>query len=143
VTIAADSVYDSAQSSVTITVSSSGGGAGSASEIAAPAPPVNIELTPTDGTTCTNSAQSGTAGGWLNLPSANDCTPPAAKAGATLLGWATTPDFPVAIAQRQVNNGWGAYESYNDAGQITAVFIPAGQAIFLSGANTLYAIWNQ
>jgi hypothetical protein len=104
---------------------------------------VEISLTPTDGTTCTNSGESGKAGGWLNLPSANDCTPPAAMAGATLLGWATTPDFPVAIAQRQVNNGWGAYESFNEGGQITAVFIPAGRAIFLSGANNLYAIWNQ
>jgi len=114
---------------------------GSPSE--APAPSFEISYTPTDGTTCSNSGESGIDGGWLTLPGANDCTPPAAKTGATLLGWATTPDFPVAIAQRQVSNGWGAYESYNDDGQITAVFIPAGLATFLSGSNTLYAIWNQ
>jgi hypothetical protein len=129
--------------SFTITVGDGGGGGGGSDEVTPPAPAVEISLTPTDGTTCSNSSESGSGGSWLNLPAASDCTPQAAKAGATLLGWATTPDFPVAIAQRQVNNGWGAYEGFNEDGQITAVFIPEGRAIFLSGANTLYAIWNQ
>ena len=108
-----------------------------------PAPTFEIALTPTDGTTCTSSGQSATGGTWLTLPGANDCTPPASKAGATLLGWSTTPNFPVAIAQRQVTNGWGTYETINSAGEITSVFIPAGRATFLSGANSLYAIWNK
>jgi hypothetical protein len=102
-----------------------------------------LSLTPEDGTVCPNSSQSATGGSWVTLPLEKDCTPPAAKAGATLLGWATTPNFPVVIAQRQVSNGWGTYESFNDAGQIVAVFIPAGRATFLSGSNTLYAIWNK
>jgi len=130
---------------LTFTAGGGGGGGsdGVSGAVEVPAPLVDISLTPTDGTTCSNSGESGIDGGWLTLPGANDCTPPAAKTGATLLGWATTPDFPVAIAQRQVSNGWGACESYNDEGQITAVFIPAGLATFLSGSNTLYAIWNQ
>ena len=130
---------------MTFTAGGGGGGGsdGVSGAVEVPAPLVDISLTPTDGTTHSNSGESGIDGGWLTLPGANDCTPPAAKTGATLLGWATTPDFPVAFAQRQVSNGWGAYESYNDEGQITAVFIPAGLATFLSGSNTLYAIWNQ
>jgi hypothetical protein len=27
-----------------------------------------------------------------------------------ILGWATYEEFPVDIAQRQIDNGWGAYE---------------------------------
>ena len=125
-----------------VTIGSGGGGGGS-STAAVPAPTFEIALTPTDGTTCTSSGQSATGGTWLTLPGANDCTPPASKAGATLLGWSTTPNFPVAIAQRQVTNGWGTYETINSAGEITSVFIPAGRATFLSGANSLYAIWNK
>jgi hypothetical protein len=127
--------------SFTIDVGGSGGGGDSSTE-AVPAPTFEIALTPTDGTTCVNSKQAATGGTWLTLPGANDCTPPATKAGATLLGWSTTPDFPLDIAKRQVANGWGTYEIFNDAGRITAVFIPAGRATFLSGTNTLYAIWN-
>ena len=118
------------------------GGSSSSTEVA-PAPTFEIALTPTDGTTCVNSKESAMGGTWLTLPGANDCTPPATKAGATLLGWSTTPDFPLDIARRQVANGWGTYEIFNDAGRITAVFIPAGRATFLSGTNTLYAIWDK
>lgn len=128
--------------SFTIDVGGSGGGGGS-NEAAAPAPTFEIALNPADGTTCSNSNASGTSGTWLTLPGASDCTPPAARAGATLLGWSTTPNFPVAIAQRQVTNGWGTYETFNEAGEITSVFIPAGQATFVSGATTLYPIWNK
>jgi hypothetical protein len=124
-------------------VGSGGAPSGDSSTAAVPAPTFEISLTPTDGTTCVNSSQSATGGTWLALPRANDCTPPASKAGATLLGWSTTPNFPIDIAQRQVNNGWGVYETFNSSGAITSVFIPAGRATFLSGTNTLYAIWNK
>jgi len=36
------------------------------------------------------------------------------------------PDFPQAIAQRQTENGWGAYEIFNANGALISVFIPAG-----------------
>ena len=130
-----------AQGSFLVDVGGSGGGGSSTAVV--PAPTIEIALTPTDGTTCRSSSQSATGGTWLTLPGANDCTAPASKAGATLLGWSTTPNFPVAIAQRQVTNGWGTYETFNSAGEITSVFIPAGRATFLSGANSLYAIWNK
>jgi hypothetical protein len=102
-----------------------------------------LSLSPGDGTTCVTASQTGVGGTWVTLPGASDCTPPASKAGASLLGWATTPNFPVAIAQRQINNGWGTYESYNEAEQLVAVFIPAGRATYVSGSNNLYAIWNK
>jgi hypothetical protein len=42
-----------------------------------------------------------------------------------------------------VDNGWGVYEIFNDSGQITAVFIPAGGATNVTGQGNLYAIWKQ
>jgi hypothetical protein len=101
-----------------------------------------LSLTPSDGAACSSSSQSGSGGTWVTLPGANDCTPSSAKNGARLLGWATTPDFPVAIAKRQVDNGWGAYETFNSDGQLSGVFIPAGGATFLSAAERLYTIWS-
>jgi len=101
-----------------------------------------LVLTSNDGSRCNVSSQGAVAGTWVTLPGAKNCIPPASKPDATLLGWSTSPDFPVDLAQRQVDNGWGTYEIFNDAGRITAVFIPAGRATFLSGTNTLYAIWN-
>lgn len=128
--------------SFTIDVGGSGGG-GRSSEAAAAAPTFEIAFSPTDGTTCSNSNQSGTGGTWITLPSASDCTPPATKPNAKLLGWATSPSFPVVIAKRQVDNGWGAYETFNADGQLTGVFIPAGGATFLSATGNIYPIWNQ
>ena len=52
-------------------------------------------------------------------------------------------DSPVDIPQRQVENSWGAYEIFNDSGQITAVFIPADGATSVTGQGNLYAIWKQ
>jgi len=105
--------------------------------------PVALSINSGDGSSCRQSSESGFAGSWMNLPGADDCTAPATKPGATLLGWATTPNFPVDIAQRQVSNGWGAYEMVNDEGRLTAVFIPAGGATFLSGDGNLFAIWSK
>ena len=78
----------------------------------------------------------------MTLPGASDCTAPETRSGAILLGWATTPNFPVDIAKRQVDNGWGAYETFDDTGHITSVFIPAGGATFLSSQGSLYPIWG-
>jgi hypothetical protein len=103
----------------------------------------SLTINTVDGSTCRQSSESAFAGTWINLPAADDCTPPASRAGATLLGWATNPNFPVDIAQRQIDNGWGAYEMFNDEGRLTAVFIPAGGATYLSGDGNLFAIWSK
>ena len=106
-------------------VSSGGGGGSSSSESAVPET-FELALNPTDGTSCNTSAETTTGGSWVTLAAADNCTPPATQPNALLLGWSTTPDLPVAIAQRQVDNGWGAYEIFNDSGQ-----------------GNLYAIWKQ
>lgn len=118
------------------------GGGGSSSASPNSTQTFEISITPTDGTTCSNTSLSGTAGTWISLPAVSDCTPPPTKPGATLLGWATDPNFPAAIAQRQVDNGWGADETFNADGQLTGVFIPAGGATFLSAVGKLYPIWS-
>ena len=65
------------------------------------------------------------------------------NAGKTFLGVATSEDFPVAIAQRQVDNGWGAYEIYDADGRLASVFIPAGKWLHLTAVPRLHAIWSQ
>lgn len=121
-----------------------GSGGGASSTASSPAPQTfELALNPQDGTTCTKSSESGTGGTWITLPSASDCTPPASKPGATLLGWATSPNFSIEIAKRQVANGWGAYETFNAQGQLTGVFIPAGRATFLSASGNIYPIWSK
>jgi hypothetical protein len=128
-------------SSVTLSLVSGGGGGPSTASARAPQTFV-LSFVSSSGATCAISSESGTGGTWITLPSAGDCTPPAGKENAKLLGWATTPSFPVAVAQTQVNNGWGTFEGYNSDGQLVSVFIPAGRAAYLSGNNTLYAIWS-
>jgi len=87
-------------------------------------------------------ASTATLGSWKQLPESNAITGVDENAGKTFLGAATTPDFPVDIAQRQVDNGWGAYETFNEEGQITSVFIPAGKWMNINGPTRLYAIWS-
>lgn len=79
---------------------------------------------------------------WIRLPSADECTFSGSSAAASpqLLGWATRSDFPLSIAERQVTNGWGAYEMTNDDGQITAVFIPAGGWTAQTAPGVLFPI---
>ncbi len=119
-----------------------GGGAPSSSETSSQPRLVTLSLNTADDSSCRQSSASGFAGSWRALPGADDCTASASKPSATVLGWATTPNFPVEIAQRQVSNGWGAYETFNDNGHLTGVFIPAGGATFLSGDGNLFAIWG-
>lgn len=94
------------------------------------------------GVTCRQGSAVGRQGTWITLPGTSDCTPPSDTPNATLLGWATARDFPLDIARRQVTNGWGAYEMFDDTGKLSAVFIPAGGPTFLSGSGNLYAVWN-
>ncbi|HEY7821878.1 MAG TPA: hypothetical protein VIG24_03535 [Acidimicrobiia bacterium] len=123
-----------------------GGGTnnGGTSSGAAASAPVEVSLSldlATSGASCTEgSSATGVAGAWMTLPGADSCTSQTTP-DANLLGWATTADFPVDIAQRQIDNGWGAYELFNEEGRMTAVFIPAGQATFVSGPNSLHPIW--
>jgi len=87
-------------------------------------------------------ASTATVGSWKELPESSDITGVDENAGKTFLGAATTPDFPVDIAQRQVDNGWGAYETFNEDGELTSVFIPAGKPMNINGPTHLYAIWG-
>ena len=119
-----------------------GGGGSEPSAVVTPPPTFTLTVTPPVGVTCRTSGESATAGSWVRLPAANDCTSPVATPNAQLLGWATTPDFPAAIAQRQITNGWGAYEIFDASGRITAVFIPAGGAILVSAPGSLFPIWR-
>ena len=77
-------------------------------------------------------------GEWLALPVIEET----ARSSKRFLGWATSPDFPVTIAERQVENGDGAYEIFNEDGQLTGVFIPARHATQITGNTTFYAIWG-
>jgi len=93
---------------------------------------------------CNFTAVEASQGSWVQVPSASDCTISGrtTDSAPTLLGWATDPDFPLAIAQRQVDNGWGAYETKNEAGQLTGVFIPAGGYTAVTSDTNLHPIWS-
>ena len=80
-------------------------------------------------------------GDWIRLPAASEIVATESNAGKTLLGYATTSNFPVAIAQRQIDNGWGPYEIRDAEGRLSSIFIPAGQPILISAAPTLHPIW--
>ena len=110
---------------------------------AAPPPVVDITVNVTAGYQCNTTLVSGNQGTWATLPVATDCTPPASKPNATLLGWATQASFPVAIAKRQVDNGWGVYETFDSTGQLTGVFIPVGKPTWLSSPGQIYSIWSE
>ena len=103
---------------------------------------MTLNLTLPAGVRCDFGNIEASVGSWIQLPDAQDCVISQQSEGSTpsLLGWATRSDFPVAIAQRQVDNGWGAYETYNDDGQLTSVFIPAGGFTAISGPTNLFPI---
>lgn len=123
------------------------GGSSQRSSAATVAPqPIAAELTLASsgesGASCRQGASViGYAGQWLTLPAQEDCTLSSGP-NAKLLGWSTSADFPVSIAQRQADNGWGTYQLTNEAGEVTAVYIPAGHAAYVSGSNALHPIWS-
>lgn len=132
-------VVNSASNSVNVvdlTAGSSSSGGGSQT-IA-----FTLNLSAGDDATCALSQVTGQQNRWVTLPESSACTRTTRTSPSVLLGFATTPDFPVDIAQRQVTNGWGAYELFNERGDLTSVFIPAGGATLMTGTRTLYGIWQ-
>jgi len=110
-----------------------------------PAPPAGFTLAMPADMTCAP-LEGMTLGAWVRLPSAAECSTASNErvgAGTQLLGWATTPDFPTDIAQRQVDNGWGAHEIADENGSLQAVFIPAGGWTQASSDTTMFPIWGQ
>ena len=83
---------------------------------------------------------SGTGGSWVSLPTPTN--PPAMSPNSTFLGWATYEEFPVAIAQRQIDNGWGAYEVFRDDGSMRGVFIPIAGSACITASGIMYPIWS-
>jgi hypothetical protein len=83
-----------------------------------------------------------TIGSWLSLPAPSEVSGTGDNAGNKFLGVATSEDFPVEIAQRQIDNGWGAYEIYSDDGSLLSVFIPAGYSVHVTAAPRVFAIWS-
>lgn len=108
---------------------------------------VVLKLSMPTGLAC-SAPQSEASGLWVQLPAADECSlTGSVRSGgfddvaSELLGWATTPNFPVHFAQRQVDNGWGAYELFNSSGDLTAVFIPAGGWTQASADANLFPIF--
>jgi len=123
------------------TVSSPSGGSGSDMSVVR-----SIGFVLPAGMSCSTGANMDREDGWLTLPSASECVWTAESTETSndlqLLGWATTQDFPVSIAQRQVDNGWGAYELKNGDDRITAVFIPAGGAAAITADTRLFPVFS-
>ena len=130
-----------------ITVTGGGGGGGDDSGSSAPASAapavVDVTLDQITSEVLRTWASTATLGSWKQLPESTEITGVDENAGKTFLGAATTPDFPVDIAQRQVDNGWGAYQTFNEDGDLTAVFIPAGGWMHITNSTRLYAIWSE
>lgn len=82
----------------------------------------------------------GGIGSWVTLPIPNN--PPASSPNSTFLGWATYEGFPIEIAQRQIDNGWGAYEVFAGNGSLRGVFIPAGGSARIAAPEGLYPVWS-
>lgn len=85
---------------------------------------------------CTSTGRSARDGSWISLPAVGDC----ALHGRTLLGWSTSLNFPIAIAQRQIAQRWGVYDGSID--DVRMIFVPAGGHVLISDDNTLHAIWT-
>ena len=114
----------------------SGSGGSSASS---PGAQYALNFNANDGTCTTPHTARVTASEWIQVPDEEQCS----RSGHSLLGWATSPNFPTTIAQRQKDSGWGAYVLTNESGSIASVFIPAKGWTVVSGDNTLYAIWGR
>jgi len=83
---------------------------------------------------------SGAVGSWVSLPTPTN--PPVTNPNSTFLGWATYEEFPVEIAQRQIDNGWGAYEVFRDDGTTRGVFIPVEGSACIAAPGVMYPIWS-
>jgi hypothetical protein len=70
---------------------------------------------------------------WVSVPT---CT----REGSTFLGWSTSPTFPVSVAQAQVDARYGAWDG--TANGMRMIFIPHYWHTYISGDNTLYAVWG-
>lgn len=105
-------------------------------------PSITFSLSFSGDGTCSTTFVYAVQGQWVSLPGSASCQKFPESPDAQLLGWATSPTFPVSIAKRQVDNRWGAYETFDSRGRLSGVFIPAGGYAHLSGNNTLYQIWS-
>lgn len=114
----------------------------STSSLLTEAPRYTLHMSSAHEASCVMAGVTAERGQWVTLPSAESCISPGDDLESVLLGWSTRADFPTDIAQRQVDNGWGAYETFDDQGRLTAVFIPAGGATVVSAPGTLHAIWS-
>jgi len=83
----------------------------------------------------------GGIGSWVTLPTPTSA--PATSPNAIFLGWATYQGFPVEIAQRQIDNGWGAYETFYENGSLRGVFIPAGGSACIAAPGGMYPVWSE
>lgn len=101
-----------------------------------------LQLSAGPGARCSTTELIARRNTWTDLPDSSSCAVSGDSPGADLLGWATSAGFPLEIARRQVENGWGAYETFDGENRLTGVFIPAGGATLVSASGTLHAIWG-
>lgn len=130
---------------ITFSGSGGGGGGGGSSSSDTSSAPVLETLTlqvSTSNTTCTGGSPTGYSGSWLQLPAADACSQsgPNANPNAKLLGWATSAQFPVSVAQQIVDLKYGPIDAVIDGTRM--IFIPAGGWTFVSGSNNLFPIWS-
>ena len=104
---------------------------------------VNLGLSAEDGSVTSSWAASTAVGTWKQLPESSNVVGAGDNLGKVFLGVATSEDFPVEIAQRQVDNGWGAYEIYSDDGRLSSVFIPAGGRAHVTAQPRLFPMWGE
>lgn len=114
----------------------------SADSSASEFPEYTLDMAVPHDSRCAASEISAVRGEWVTLPSKESCYASGDNPQLVLLGWSTLSDFATEIAQRQVDNGWGAYETFDDNGRLTGVFIPAGGATLVTAPGRLYAIWS-
>ncbi|MFY9207870.1 MAG: hypothetical protein WAO33_02030, partial [Candidatus Nanopelagicales bacterium] len=114
---------------------------GSGSQSVAPQS-VNVDIGLDTGEVPASWSGETTIGSWLSLPATSEVSGTGENAGKEFLGVATSEDFPVEIAQRQIDNGWGAYEIYADDGSLLSVFIPAGYSVHVTASPRVFAIWS-
>ena len=114
---------------------------GSGSQSVAPQS-VNVDIGLDTGEVPASWSGETTIGSWLSLPATSEVSGTGENAGKEFLGVATSEDFPVEIAQTQIDNGWGAYEIYSDDGSLLSVFIPAGYSVHVTASPRVFAIWS-